>query len=241
MDSGPLLILAAPLIGSFLGVLVCRLPRGEPVGWSRSRCDVCGTRLTARDLVPLFSFLMLRGRCRHCGAPIARMHPLIELAAIGVAVSARVMIGGDGLWAWCVLGWTLLALAWIDAAWMILPDVLTLPLILTGLARAAWYQPEDLAVNAIGAVVGWGSLTVIGRGYRMLRGRDGLGGGDAKLLAAAGAWLGADRLAMVVLAAAVCAILWVLLTRRQTRMTEPLPFGPWLATAIWAVALTDGG
>jgi leader peptidase (prepilin peptidase)/N-methyltransferase len=108
-------IIVAPFIGSFLGVLIRRLPAGEPVAMARSACAACGRRLGARDLVPLVSFLLLRGRCRICGAPIGWFHPAIELAALGVALWAALTQDAPGLvWASCVLGWTLLALGWID-------------------------------------------------------------------------------------------------------------------------------
>jgi len=234
-------VAAAPFIGSFLGVLVCRLPQGEPVVLSRSHCEACGTVLTVRDLVPLASFVALRGRCRYCGEAITLFHPAIELAATGVALSASLAATGLQLWLWCLLGWTLLALAWIDWDWMVLPDALTLPLLLAGFGAALLAGPNRLLPSAIGAVAGWVAFTGIAWIYRRLRNRDGLGGGDAKLLAAAGAWLGPEPLPRVVLLAAVTAAAWTIgmrIWRGQAVADEPIAFGPWIALSIWLVGLT---
>ena len=131
-------LLVAPFVGSFLGVLIRRLPDGRPVALARSRCEACGAAIPARHMLPIGSFFLLRGRAACCGAPIARAHPAIELAAVAVTLWAGSVAGDDfaRLWAGCVLGWTLLALAWIDAERMLLPDVLTLGLLLAGLATA---------------------------------------------------------------------------------------------------------
>jgi leader peptidase (prepilin peptidase)/N-methyltransferase len=236
-------LLAAPAVGSLLGVLIRRLPRGEKVALSRSRCESCGAALGPLDLVPLLSWLWLRGRCRHCGAPIDPFHWHIELAAVAVAASAVVAAGDASLaWLGCGLGWTLLALAWIDIEWLILPDALTLPLLLAGLGATWLTAPEALADAAIGAALGWLVFAAVAAGYRALRKREGLGGGDAKLLAAAGAWLGWQALPDVMLLAAVTALAATAalrLARRQAFNGAPLAFGPWLALAIWLVWLYD--
>ncbi len=235
-------LLAAPVVGSWLGVLIRRLPRGAPVALARSRCEACGTVLGPLELVPLLSWLWLRGRCRHCRATIDRFHVAIELAATGVAAWAVWVAGDDTLRAWlgCGLGWTLLALAWIDLEWFILPDALTLPLLLGGLAATWLAEPDALADAALGAALGWLVFAAVAAGYRALRGRDGLGGGDAKLLAAAGAWLGWQALPEVMLLAALAAlgvVGTVRLARGQTSNGGKLAFGPWLALATWLVWL----
>jgi leader peptidase (prepilin peptidase)/N-methyltransferase len=235
------LLLAAPFIGSFLGVVVRRWPRGTPMVLARSKCESCGAALGVRDLLPLVSFAAARGRCRHCGEPVPWFHPAIELAAMAVALSAMVSFSGPALWPWCVLGWGLLALAWIDAEWMLLPDVLTLPLLATGLGMGVLVAPDSLVPRAAGAVAGWGVFAGIAWIYRRLRHRDGLGGGDAKLLAVAGAWLGLEMLPRVVMLAALAAAAWAMtlqLWRGRMAAAEPVPFGPWLALSIWLVALT---
>ena len=235
------LLLAAPCIGSFLGVLVRRLPDGR--GWigGGSRCEACGTRLGVRDLVPIVSYLALHGRCRHCGAPIGPFHPAIELAALAVAASA-LAAGDPDPWIACALGWTLLALAWIDAERMLLPDALTLPLIVAGLAEAWWTAPDTLLDRSAGAALGWGLFALVAVTYRKLRGREGLGGGDAKLLAAGGAWLGWQALPPVMLIAALLAMTALLIGRAASKadLGDRIPFGPWLALAIWLVWLAGG-
>ncbi len=230
-------MLAAPFIGSFCGVLAARLPAGQGVVAGRSACPACGHTLGMVDLVPILSFTALRGRCRHCRAPIARFHLAIELACLAVAVWAA-STGADGalLWASCALGWTLLTLAWIDAACLRLPDVLTLPLILAGLAEAAWLEPDALTGRSFGAAVGYTALWALAQAYRRLRGRHGLGLGDAKLLAAGGAWVGAAALPMVVLGAALAGLAWAL-RRGRPDFSARQPFGPFLAAAIWVVWL----
>lgn len=235
-------LLLAPFIGSFLGVLIRRLPAGRDFAFSRSACDRCGHTLGVPDLVPLVSFVALGGNCRHCRAPIGGFHPAVELAAIAVAASAAWTIGDDAalLWAGCGLGWTLLALAWIDAGHMRLPDVLTLPLLLAGLAATWWLDPDALAAHALGAAAGYLSIAGLAAVYRRLRGRDGIGMGDAKLLGAAGAWLGWQALPWVVLLAALAGIAVAVLSQlRGATMTRTtaLPFGPCLAVATWAIFL----
>ena len=121
-------LLLAPFIGSFLGTLIVRLPEGRPVLLDRSRCEACGQTLGARDLVPIFTWLLLKCRCRYCGAQLGVFYPLIELAALGVAVWALLTLPSQLVWPTAALGWALLALAVIDAKHFYLPDVLTLPL-----------------------------------------------------------------------------------------------------------------
>jgi leader peptidase (prepilin peptidase) / N-methyltransferase len=230
----------APVIGSFLGVLILRLPEGRPVVWSRSWCEHCGAPLAPRDLVPLYSWLAARGRCRRCGARLGWFYPGVELAALAVALGAAVLDSGIDAWLDCVLGWWLLALGWIDLRRWLLPDALTLPLILAGLATSLAFDPETLTARALGAAAGYAALSGVAWLYRRLRGREGLGGGDAKLFAAAGAWVGVGALPQVILIAAVAALVAALLLRlRGVRLdaASALPFGPFLAIATWLVWL----
>ncbi len=188
----------APFVGSFLGVLALRLPARLPVVFGRSECPDCGTTLGIADLVPLVSWLAARGKCRHCDAPIDRIYPAIELAALAVPLWAASETTGWVLWASCVLGWSLLTLAVMDMRSMVLADSLTLPLVAAGLAVSWALGTETLYDAAIGAALGFLSFALIGWLYRKLRGREGLGLGDAKLLAAAGAWLTWQALPSVV-------------------------------------------
>lgn len=238
--AGWVMVLAAPFAGSFLGVVVRRLPEGQPITWARSRCEFCGTTLRMQDLVPLWSWLATRGRCRYCGHPLGWFYPAIELSAVMVALVGVAADGAAGAWLGCVLGWWLLALGWIDVRCWLLPDALTLPLVIAGLAAAVAFDPERLTDRALGAALGYLSLRVVALLYRGLRGREGLGHGDAKLLAASGAWVGAMMLPQVVLGAAVSALLMAACLRLagvRLGARSAMPFGPFLALATWLIWL----
>ncbi|MEI9886373.1 MAG: A24 family peptidase [Rhizomicrobium sp.] len=234
------LIVAAPFIGSFLGVVAIRLTQGRTVLFGRSACDSCGAVLAPRDLVPLASFALLRGRCRRCGAGIDPLHVAMELGAAAVAVWAAVVTSGWILVASCALGWTLLTLAAIDWRSGLLPDVLTLPLAALGLGVAFALDRTALPDHVLGAVAGFAVFWALAEIYRRLRGRDGLGLGDAKLLGAAGAWLSWSALPTVVLFAAFLGLALVLARRARGQVltaTDRLAFGPALAAATWLVWL----
>lgn len=233
-------VLAGPFVGSFLGVLIRRLPTRRPIAWTRSCCEGCGAALSTRDLVPLASWLAARGRCRFCNRRLGWFYPSVELAALAVALIAVACDSGVEIWLDCVLGWSLLALGWIDARHWLLPDSLTLPLILTGLAAALAFDPAGMTDRALGAAIGYLALRAIAALYRKLRGRDGLGQGDAKLLAAAGAWVGASGLPQVILVAALAALFAAAVMRlagTRLQASSALPFGPFLAFATWLVWL----
>lgn len=243
-----LLLLASPFVGSFLGTLAYRLPRGKSALTGRSACPSCGATLGAADLIPVLGYMWLGGRCGRCKAPISRDYPLTELAALIAAVWAVVVLPGWQGWAGAALGWFLIALAAIDARHFLLPDGLTLSLVALGLGLSAlgvlapglaW--PVTPLDAAIGALLGFASLAAIGMVYLGLRGRAGLGLGDAKLLAAAGAWAGWQGLPGVVLIAALSALALALgrgiWTRRAPRPSDSVPFGPYLALGTWLVVL----
>lgn len=241
MTAGTVLaLLVAPFVGSFLGVLVERLPEARPIARARSRCDHCGATLGARDLVPLLSWLVRRGRCGCGKVRLSAFYPGIELAALAVALSATLVLSGWLLWASLALGWTLLALAAIDLRHYLLPDALTLPLIAAGLAVAWLIEPARLWAQALGAAAGFIGFAALAWLYRRLREREGLGRGDAKLLAAGGAWLGWQALPSVVALAAVVALAVALagaLLGAKLGATTKIAFGPYLALAIWLVWL----
>ena len=212
----------------------------EPIFFARSRCPRCEVQLGTRDLVPLASWILLRGRCRHCGAEISTLYPLIELAALAAAVWAFALETGWRFWPSCLLAWSLIALAVIDWRHFILPDVLTLPLIPVGLALAALATPGQLGDHVIGTLVGFGTFTIIAAAYRRLRGHEGLGMGDAKLAAAAGAWVTWDGLASVVLIACIAALAVTAGRSRPGRLpsaTGRIPFGAYLCVGFWLVWL----
>jgi leader peptidase (prepilin peptidase)/N-methyltransferase len=233
-------IIIAPFVGSFLGVVSERLPAGRPIIFGRSACDHCCETLTARDLIPLVSYLARRGWCSCGRARLNWFHPGIELAALAVALSAATVLSGWLLWAGLGLGWTLLTLAVIDCRELVLPDTITLPLIPTGLVVAWAIDPGLLLGHALGALAGFASLAAIASVYHWARGREGLGLGDAKLLAAAGAWLGWQALPSVVLIAATSGLAVALATALgggKLAWTSQITFGPHLALAFWLVWL----
>lgn len=227
--------------GSFIALVSLRLPAGRPVVLARSACASCGDALGAAELVPLVSFVLQRGRCRRCNGAIAWRYPAVEAgaAAIGV-VAALARTDPRAAAVVALLGWTLLLLALLDAEHFWLPSAITIPLGLAGLAATAWLVPADLPAHLIGAAAGYLSLAGVAALYKVIRGRIGLGGGDAKLFAASGAWLGWQALPLVLAAAAVSGLVVALvLWRRDIAATTRLPFGVFLAPAIWIVALVS--
>lgn len=243
----PLIVLlaavAGAVFGSFLATLVLRWPAGRGLG-GRSICDACGQTLSAFELIPLLGYISTRGRCRTCGARIDPLHPAIELGCAALAALAFALLPWErAVWA-AAASLILLTLAVLDLRHFWLPDRLTLPLALFGLLAAVG-GPPAIVDRLIGLGAGWLSLSLIAWAYRRLRGRDGLGAGDAKLLGAIGAWTGWQLLPFVLLGAsviglAVAAIL--LLAGRRISATTRLPFGTLLAVAalpaIYWTALT---
>jgi len=234
----------APCVGSLVGVLVVRLPAGRPVLWARSVCAGCGRVLAPIELVPVFSYLRGRGRCR-CGASaIGRFHIAIELAAVAVPLSALLM-GQTGavLWAGSLLGWALLALGAIDATTLRLPDALTLPLVPLGLFVTWRFAPAALTAHAAATALGYLAFMALRLLWRSLRHIEAIGAGDAKLMAVAGAWLGLRAMPWVVLAAGAGGLLFaaaLMLSGRRIGARTPIPFGAPLALAIWAAWLLCG-
>ena len=249
------------LVGSFLNVVILRLPRrmewewkrdaretlGEPelydppppgIVVERSHCPHCGHQLSWYENIPVFSWLALRGRCRSCKAPISIQYPLVELvtALLCVACVWQFGFGWQGFGA-CLLTCFLVALSGIDLRTQLLPDSLTLPLMWLGLIASLdnLYMPAKPAL--LGAVAGYVSLWSVVWVFKQLTGKQGMGHGDFKLLAALGAWVGlAGVLPIIVLSSLVGAVvgsIW-LAAKGRDRAT-PIPFGPYLAMAGWIV------
>lgn len=244
----PLLILlgaiAGSIAGSFVGALVARWPRARSIADGRSRCDGCGRVLTARELVPVLSYLALRGRCAKCRAAILPDHLVAELACALVGATAFAVAPLPAALVGTLFGWTLVALAVFDARHLWLPDRLTLPLAGLGLAVSAAGAGVPIRDSLTGAAVGYASLALIAWSYRALRGREGLGGGDPKLFAAIGAWLGWLMLPPVLLLASLIGLASVALRRlRGQRVTgsDRVPLGALLALAAWPVWLLVAG
>ena len=213
----------------------------------RSTCRACKAPIQAIHNIPVLSWLLLRGRCASCGAAIGARYPLVELltAFVSAAVAWKFGYGWPAL-AGLVLTWFLVALAFIDLDHQLLPDDLTLPLLwlgllvsLSGSVPVISTVPVDVRSSVIGAAAGYLSLWSVYHVFRLLTGKEGMGYGDFKLLAALGAWLGWQMLLPIVLgAAAVGAVTGIAMIILQGRdRSTPIPFGPFLAAAGWIVLL----
>ena len=246
--AGLMAVLGAAM-GSFVALLAERLVRGEPVALARSKCRECGTPLRARELVPILSYLALRGRCAHCGASIPSLLLQAEIigAAIGVAafIASPDPVRGLLMAAWM---WALLGLAIADLRYFRLPDALVLAATALGLGLVfagdgtGWPPLGERALMAgVGALAGGGSFWLIRAAYRWRAGRDGMGLGDVKLMAALGLVLGIERLPIMVLLAATSALILSLLRAwRKGRNLDRLgrvPFGAALALAAILIEL----
>jgi leader peptidase (prepilin peptidase)/N-methyltransferase len=252
------------LIGSFLNVVILRLParlehdwktqcrelleiqaagdRQAPPGllWDRSRCRDCGHPIRAHENIPLLSYLWLRGRCSSCGARISLRYPLVEFATAALFLAAAWQFGPtvQGLGAIVLTGF-LLALAGIDLDHQLLPDNLTLPLLWAGLLLSLFGVYTDPVASIVGAVAGYLSLWAVYHLFKLLTGKEGMGYGDFKLLGALGAWLGWQMLPLIILLSSLVGAVvgLVLLAARRHRKDQPMPFGPYIAAAGWIALL----
>ena len=252
-------------VGSFLNVVVHRLPKmmerewraqctelsgAEPPSEERynlvvpgSACPHCGKRIAALENIPLLSWLWLRGRCAGCGARISARYPIVELAGGVVAAYAAARYGATlaalGAMLFC---WSLVALAAIDLDTQMLPDDLTLPLLWAGLAFNTGATFAPLASAVTGAIAGYLALWSVYWAFKLITGKEGMGYGDFKLLAAIGAWLGWQMLPLVILLSSIVgAIVGVaLIAFARHGRDKPIPFGPYLAAA-GAITLLWGG
>jgi leader peptidase (prepilin peptidase)/N-methyltransferase len=244
------------LVGSFINVVSLRLPRlmefewrsqcaelegrqipsESPPGlvWDRSHCPHCGHGITALQNIPLVSYVALRGRCASCGTRISAQYPVVEALAGGLAAWVMLHFGlGPAAVGGIFFSWMLLAGSVIDIREQLLPDSLTLPLLWGGLLfnLGATFVPLRDAV--IGAIAGYLALWLVYHGFRLLTGKEGMGYGDFKLLAAVGAWLGWQVLPVVILFASLVGVItgigMILFLGRDRQL--PIPFGPYLAAA----------
>ncbi|MFN5882678.1 MAG: prepilin peptidase [Burkholderiales bacterium] len=244
------------LVGSFLNVVIHRLPRMMQAAWEaeaaelrgeapagqgpynllrpRSSCPHCGTPISAHHNIPVLSWVLLRGRCAHCATPIPVRYPLVEVMGGVLSMAAVAQFGptlaGVGALG---LGLVLIALTFIDLDTLLLPDDLTLPLLWAGLLLNLWGTFVPLQDAVIGAMAGYLALWFVYWAFRLVTGKEGMGYGDFKLLAALGAWLGWQALpAIILLSALVGAAVGIglIVFRRHGRET-PIPFGPYLAGA----------
>ena len=252
------------VVGSFLNVVIHRLPKMLERGWRRdclqlddpdaalpeeprydlvvpgSHCPACGHRIRAWENVPLLSWVALRARCSGCGVRISARYPLVELAAgvLSAAVAAHFGFSWECLGA-LAMTWALIALTMIDFDHQLLPDAITLPLVWLGLlfsVFAGFTTPVDAI---LGAAAGYLSLWSVYWLFKLATGKEGMGYGDFKLLAALGAWLGWQALpAIIMLSAAVGAVVGIaLIVAQRLGRQVPMPFGPYLAAAGWIALL----
>ncbi|WP_022854481.1 prepilin peptidase [Thermodesulfatator atlanticus] len=222
------------LIGSFLNVCAWRLPREESIIRPGSHCPKCGTPIKWYDNIPIVSYLFLRGKCRSCKEPISLRYPIVELftGLLSVAVFLRFGLTPAylGFFVFCA---ALLLVSLIDLDYQIIPDEISLPGILVGLAFSL-YNPLTTPLDALlGALCGAGGLYLLAEFYYFLTKREGLGGGDLKLLAMIGAFLGVKSLIPVVfIASLVGAVIGISLSifyRIREKRTFAIPFGPFLS------------
>lgn len=230
------------IFGSFLATVAIRAPEGRSAARGRSACDACGAPLSAWELVPLLSYVGLRGRCGRCGGRISAFHPAMEVLGLLIgAVSGALAPGLTGV-AGAMFGWQLLLLAVLDLRAFWLPNWGTGALAVSGLAAGLAGLAPDWGDRLIGGALGFGGLWLAARGYRAWRGREGLGGGDPKLMGAIGLWLGWAALPMLLLLASLIglgAVLAMMAMGRKPKATTRMPFGIMLAMAGFALWCAD--
>lgn len=234
------------VIGSFMGVVLIRLPDGRPIVADRSACDTCDKQLEPFELIPVLSWVIQGGKCRECGSAIDRWQLASEVGAALIGAIA-VLLSYFPIWA-MLLGWQLLLLAMLDLRHLWLPRQLSALLGASGalFALVMGYWANDVMIlvqSMVGGVFGFAALWLLGQGYLAWRGQEGLGGGDPPLLGAIGLWLGPLGVIHTLLVAslgglAIAAVLW----RAGQRITPDtmLPLGTLLALAAWPVFLWQG-
>jgi leader peptidase (prepilin peptidase)/N-methyltransferase len=259
-----LAVLLGLMVGSFLNVVIYRLPLMMEREWRtqcaelldqpdpeserppltlwgpRSQCPSCGHLIQAAENIPLLSYVLQHGRCAHCSAAIGIQYPLVEaLSGILAGVVAWKLGFGWPALAALAFTWILLAASAIDFRHQLLPDNLTLPLLWLGLGVALFGLFADLPSAVIGAMAGYLSLWLVYHLFRLLTGKEGMGHGDFKLLAALGAWTGESYLITIILLSSLVGALFglaLILFRGRDRQI-PMPFGPFLAAAGWIALL----
>ena len=232
-----LLTILGAIWGSFVAALCSRWPKGKGVAAGGSKCEQCGKQIPSFDLVPIVSYLLLRGKCRACGKSIGARPLVIELAGASIG-AVSLLLPPDQAVAAAIFGWILLPLVILDFDHLWLPDRLVLVLAAAGLAAGPLLTP-DLAMfdRVIGAVAGFASLELIRRGYKLYRKQDGMGAGDPKLFGALGIWLGWQALPILLLAASAIGIVFAVWHIMRGRSQKAFPFGSYLGVAAWLFAL----
>jgi len=260
-----LVALTGLLVGSFLNVVIYRLPVMMQRNWRKecsdylqieldekelskpfnlalplSSCPQCNTAIKPHQNIPIISYILLKGRCASCNKPIAIRYPLIEaLTAISSAVVAYHFGDTTQTLFALLLTWSLIALSFIDLDHQLLPDNITLPLLWLGLFISLFEIFTNSQTSIIGAISGYGILWTVYQVFKLSTGKEGMGYGDFKLLAVLGAWLGWQYLAIIILLSsmvgAIVGIILILITKQHHN--KPIPFGPYLASAGWIALL----
>lgn len=251
------------LIGSFLNVVILRLPVILFSNWEeqcaelsgskqdtikapfnlitpRSRCPQCGHPISALENIPVLSYLLLRGRCKHCKSPISIRYPAIELFTAALSGIVAWQLGFEWITLFALLlTWALISLSFIDIDHQLLPDDITLPFLWLGLALSVFGIFTDMQSAIIGAIAGYLTLWFVYQLFKILTGKEGMGYGDFKLLALFGAWLGWQKLPLIILlssfAGALIGLAMIIFMGRDKQI--PIPFGPYLAIAGWIAML----
>jgi leader peptidase (prepilin peptidase)/N-methyltransferase len=220
------------VIGSFLNVCIYRLPASQSIVHPRSACPGCAHPIRAYDNIPVVSFLILRGRCRDCGMRIPWRYPLVELlsGAFAALAVAKFGAGGQAALMYLLIA-ALLVITFIDIDHRIIPDVISLPGIPVGLAASFGLTDVTPLQSVIGILAGGGSLFLVAWGYQLITGREGMGGGDIKLLAMIGAFFGWPGVLFTIFTASLTGTLagMAVILRQRADMKLAVPFGPFLA------------
>jgi leader peptidase (prepilin peptidase)/N-methyltransferase len=252
------------LVGSFLNVVIYRLPVMMQLSWRKecqdylqlpsnepegksfnlavplSRCPSCNTPIKAHHNIPVFSYLFLQGKCASCSAPISLRYPMIEAftAATSVIVASHFGYTPQAFFA-LALTWSLIALSFIDIDHHLLPDSITLPLLWLGLLLSLFNIYTDAHASIIGAIAGYTVLWAVYHLFKLATGKEGMGYGDFKLLALFGAWLGWQYLPVIILLSslvgAIIGLTMIAVVKHDHN--KPIPFGPYLAAAGWIALL----
>jgi leader peptidase (prepilin peptidase)/N-methyltransferase len=222
------------VIGSFLNVCIVRLPRGESLIRPPSHCPHCNKPIRFYDNIPIVSYMLLRGKCRYCNNPISLQYPVVE-ALTGLLAIALFMKYGPSMQFLLLFLFSsaLLIITFIDLAHQIIPDAISIPGIPCGIGASLLMPMVSWQESLLGILAGGGLLLFIAVGYKWITGREGMGGGDIKLLAMMGAWLGWKAIPFIILASSLIGIVvgggTGLLLKKGLR--AKIPFGPFLAIA----------
>ena len=220
------------LVGSFLNVCICRMPKDESIVSPPSHCPLCSYRIKWYDNIPLLSYLMLHGKCRGCGAHISLQYPLVELLN-GILTLFLFLRFGPTLAfaALFLLCSALVVITFIDIEHQIIPDEISLPGIVVGFLLSFFIKGHGWLDSLLGILLGGGTLLLVAYGYHRLTGKDGMGGGDIKLLAMMGAFLGWKAVPFIIFASSLIGSIFgvsiMLLQKKDSKLA--IPFGPYLA------------